>query len=85
MDGKEVIISNQEKSKKRISNLLQNGVISWINKNVQSVSEAQSEESVLLDDSQAATQPIITQPLSVSIRLNFLRAKVQQIYQLPTS
>ena len=56
MDGKEVIISNQEKSKKRISNLLQNGVISWINKNVQSVSEAQSEESVLLDDSQAATQ-----------------------------
>ena len=56
MDGKEVIISNQEKSKKRISNLLQNGVISWINKNVQSVSEAQSEESVLLDDSQAAPQ-----------------------------
>ena len=55
-DGKEVVISNQEKSKKRISNLLQNGVISWINKNVQSVSAAQSEESVLLDDSQAATQ-----------------------------
>ncbi len=55
-DGKEVVISNQEKSKKRISNLLQNGVISWINKNVQSVSEAQSEESVPLDDSQAATQ-----------------------------
>lgn len=55
-DGKEVVISNQEKSKKRISNLLQNGVISWINKNVQSVSEAQSEEPVLLDDSQAATQ-----------------------------
>ncbi|MGN0032429.1 MAG: LPD38 domain-containing protein [Candidatus Limimorpha sp.] len=55
-DGKEVVISNQEKSKKRISNLLQNGVISWINKNVQSVSEAQSEESVLLDDSQTATQ-----------------------------
>ena len=56
VDGKEVVISNQEKSKNRISNLLQNGVISWINKNVQSVSEAQSEESVLLDDSQAVTQ-----------------------------
>ena len=55
-DGQEVVISNQEKSKNRISNLLQKGVISWINKNVQSASEAQSEESVLLDDSQAATQ-----------------------------
>ena len=55
-DGNEVVISNQEKSKKRISNLLQNGVISWINKNVQSVSEIQSGESVLLDDSQTATQ-----------------------------
>ena len=56
VDGKEVVISNQEKSKNRISNLLQKGVISWINKNVQSASEAQSEESVLLDDSQAVTQ-----------------------------
>ena len=55
-DGKEVVISNQEKSKKRISNLLQTGVIRWINKNVLSASETQNEESVLLDDSQAATQ-----------------------------
>ena len=56
VDGKEVVISNQEKSKNRVSNLLQKGVISWINKNAQSASEAQSEESVLLDDSQAVTQ-----------------------------
>jgi hypothetical protein len=55
-DGREVVISNQEKSKKRISNLLQTGVIRWINKNVLSASETQNEESVLLDDSQAATQ-----------------------------
>ena len=55
-DGNEVVISNQEKSEKRISKLLQNGKIAWINKNVQSVSETQNGKSVPLDDSQAATQ-----------------------------
>lgn len=55
-DGNEVVISNQEKSEKRISKLLQNGKIAWINKNVQSASETQNGESVPLGDSQAATQ-----------------------------
>jgi hypothetical protein len=45
-----------EKTKNRISNILQNGVTYWINKNVQSVSETQNGESVLLDDSQVVTK-----------------------------
>lgn len=55
-EGKEVVISNHEKTKNRISNILQNGVTYWINKNVQSVSETQNGESVLLDDSQVVTK-----------------------------
>lgn len=55
-DGMEVVVSNQEKTKKRISNLLQKNAISWINEKVQSASETQSEKSVSLDDSRTATQ-----------------------------
>ncbi|WP_270569489.1 PBECR2 nuclease fold domain-containing protein, partial [Coprobacter secundus] len=52
----EVVVSNQEKTKKRISNLLQRNAISWINEKVQSASEAQNGKSVSLDDSWTATQ-----------------------------
>ena len=52
----EVVVSNQEKTKKRISNLLQRNAISWISEKVQSASEAQNGKSVSLDDSWTATQ-----------------------------
>lgn len=55
-NNREVSISNQEKSKKRISNLLQQGKIGWINPKHQSVSETQNGKSVSLDDSRTATQ-----------------------------
>ena len=56
IDGMEVVISNQEKTTKRISNLLQNNKVNWINEKVQSASEAQSGKSVPLDDSRTVTQ-----------------------------
>lgn len=55
-NNREVSISNQEKSKKRISNLLQQGKIGWINPKHQSVSETQNGKSVSLGDSRTATK-----------------------------
>ena len=55
-NNREVSISNQEKSEKRISNLLQQGKIGWINQKHQSVSETQNGKSVSLSDSRTATQ-----------------------------
>ena len=53
---REVSISNQEKSEKRISNLLQQGKIGWINQKHQSASETQNGKSVSLGDSRTATK-----------------------------
>ncbi|MDE6307775.1 MAG: hypothetical protein K2L79_03070, partial [Bacteroidales bacterium] len=55
-NNREVSISNQEKSEKRISNLLQQGKIGWINQKHQSASETQNGKSVSLGDSRTATK-----------------------------
>ena len=52
----EVVVSNQEKTQKRISNLLQRNAISWINEKVQSASDTQNGKSVSLNDSRTVTK-----------------------------
>ena len=54
-EGHEVVISNQEKSKNRISKLLQNGKIAWIDSKFSLHPKTQDEESVPLDDSNRLT------------------------------
>jgi|GEM_PF-4024821 len=49
-NNQEVVISNQEKTGKRISNLLQQGEIGWINEKYQPASETQGEEISLSQD-----------------------------------
>ena len=49
-NNQEVVISNQEKTDKRISNLLQQGEIGWINEKYQPASETQGEEISLSQD-----------------------------------
>ena len=65
-DGREVIISNQEKSKNRISKLLQNGKIAWIDTVFSLHPITQIEESVPLNDSSKLTNSD-TQPASLGI------------------
>lgn len=65
-DGREVIISNQEKSKNRISKLLQNGKIAWIDTVFSLHPITQIEESVPLNDSSKPTNSD-TQPASLGI------------------
>ena len=54
-DGKEVVISNQEKSENRISKLLQQSKIAWINPEFSLHPNTQIEESVPLNDSNSTT------------------------------
>ena len=54
-DGKEVVISNQEKSGNRISKLLQQSKIAWINPEFSLHPNTQIEESVPLNDSNSTT------------------------------
>ncbi|MBO7281106.1 MAG: hypothetical protein J6V00_08090, partial [Bacteroidaceae bacterium] len=54
-DGKEVVISNQEKSANKISKLLQNGKIAWIDTAFSLHPTTQIEESVPLNDSNKPT------------------------------
>ena len=54
-EGKEVVISNQEKSKNRLSKLLQNGKIAWINNKLSLHPTAQIGESVPFNDSNRLT------------------------------
>ena len=56
-DGREVVISNQEKSANRISKLLQQGKVAWISSEFSLHPKAQVEESVPLDDSNKPTMP----------------------------
>ena len=49
-NNQEVVVSNQEKTDKRISNLLQQGEIGWINEKYQPASETQGEEISLSQD-----------------------------------
>ena len=49
-NNQEVVISNQEKTGKRISNRLQQGEIGWINEKYQPASETQGEEISLSQD-----------------------------------
>lgn len=65
-DGREVIISNQEKNKNRISKLLQNGKIAWIDTVFSLHPITQIEESVPLNDSSKPTNSD-TQPASLGI------------------
>ena len=54
-DGKEVVISNQERRPNRISKILQQGKISWINKMFSSHPNTRIEKSVPLSDSNKPT------------------------------
>ena len=54
-DGKEVVISNQERRPNRISKLLQQGKVTWINERFSSHPNTRIEESVPLSDSNKLT------------------------------
>lgn len=54
-EGKEVVISSQERSANRISKLLQQGKVAWINKEFSLHPMPQIEESVPLNDSNGPT------------------------------
>lgn len=56
-DGHEVVISNQEKSAKRISTLLRQGKVAWIDKGFSLHPTAQIEEPVPLNDTNRPTTP----------------------------
>ena len=55
-DSKEVVVSNQERSSNRISKLLQQGRIAWINPKFSLYPKAQIETSVSLSDTNNPTQ-----------------------------
>ena len=54
-DGKEVVISSQERSVNRISKLLQQGKVAWIDERFSLYPKTQIEESVPLNDSNKPT------------------------------
>lgn len=54
-DGQEVVVSNQEKTKNRISKLIQQGKLTWINNNSIPHPTPRVEGSVLLNDSRKPT------------------------------
>lgn len=56
-DGHEVVISNQEKSAKRISTLLRQGKVAWIDKGFSLHPTAQIEEPVPLNETNRPTTP----------------------------
>jgi hypothetical protein len=56
-DGHEVVISNQEKSAKRISTLLRQGKVAWIDKGFSLHPTAQIEKPVPLNDTNRPTTP----------------------------
>lgn len=54
-EGKEVVISNQEKSANRISRLLQTGKVAWINSKFSSHPKSRVEESVPVSETNRPT------------------------------
>ena len=65
--GKEVVISNQEKSKNRLSKLLQNGNVAWINNKFSMHPITQIQESVPENDS---NRPTISDNQSALLGIN---------------
>ena len=53
--GNEVVISNQEKSRNRLSKLLQNGKVAWINNKFSLHPTTQIQEPVPVNDSNRPT------------------------------
>ena len=65
-DGKEVVISNEERNKNRISKLLQEGKVAWIEGYDSLYPKSQNKESIPLDDSRRPTK-VDNQPAELGI------------------